>query len=75
MIDVNTFPALFFDMEERDRLFDLRLPDHALEGWPSMTEGSRPTTRRRAHAAACFRDTTSIGARFRREYHPPRQVA
>jgi hypothetical protein len=27
MIDVNTFPALFFDMEERDGLFDLRLPD------------------------------------------------
>ena len=27
MIDVNTFPALFFDMEEREPLFDLRLPD------------------------------------------------
>jgi len=27
MIDVNTLPALFFDMEERDGLFDLRLPD------------------------------------------------
>lgn len=27
MIDVNTLPARFLDMEERDRLFDLRLPD------------------------------------------------
>jgi hypothetical protein len=27
MIDVNTFPALFLDMEERDGLFHLRLPD------------------------------------------------
>lgn len=27
MIDVNTFPALFLDMEERDGLFDLRLSD------------------------------------------------
>ena len=27
MIDVSTFPALFLDMEERDGLFDLRLPD------------------------------------------------